>query len=85
MKADAHNPCPACAVQVRALYSAAAALAEVVASSTIDAGGDARALAEAGANVRLALQNVAPFIDAHLANQDHALSTELLDARFPKL
>lgn len=93
MTPDVHTACPACPVQTRALYAATKALmANLVAvqqqlrdryheADLVRVG----ALFEAVENAQLALDAMAPFVDAHLANQIHALSVELVDARMPRL
>lgn len=74
---NAHTPCPACAIQVRALYEAAAV---VVAWVDLQNPALPATILE---NLRLAVASLSPFIEAHLENQLHALSPELMSARFP--
>lgn len=81
MKVDSHTPCLACPAIVRNLY----ATAQVVLALLDEHQGDAtgREL-EAQANLQIALMYLTPFIEAHLENQDHALSVELAPARNPR-
>lgn len=84
VKPDRHTSCPACAMQVRNLFAVAQV---VLAIHTLppDSEEFERARDEQLENLRLAIDALAPFVEAHLANQDHALSDELADARFPRL
>jgi hypothetical protein len=87
MVVDSHTPCPACPVQVRAIYEAAQVLiilsGHVVKGDVLSPGVE-RSLRDALETVRISLNHLQPFVDAHLANQDHALSVELVNARHPE-
>ena len=89
MTPDTHTPCPFCAEPARALYVAAVLLDGLVAEllargvpATLEL---RRPLVDAWKETRLALGAAQPFVEAHGANQDHALSVELADARHPRL
>lgn len=77
---DEHTPCPACPQVVRDLYSTARRLYAVTARAT--------APGERGPEYDeflAALVALRPWIEAHHANQLHAFSFELEDARHPQL
>jgi hypothetical protein len=84
MKPDSHTPCPVCPVVIRSLY-AAAQVVLALQESPEDTTTWARGLDDALEQLRLALEHVAPFVDAHLSNQDHAHSVELAGARMPEV
>ena len=86
MTTDRHTPCLACPIQVRSLYASTQvllALLEPVLDGDLILEDVERQLAEAHAVTRIALQQLAPHVDAHLENQQHALSPDLAGARFP--
>ena len=74
---DAHTPCPGCAIQVRALYAAA----QIVVAFRDLVGEIPRELVEPIEQLRIAVGHCTPLVEAHLDNQDHAHSLELVDAR----
>lgn len=76
MTLNAQTPCPACPIVWRALYAAAQVLV-----AHLERQGAGQELWEARERVRIALQHVTPLVEAHLENQDHAMSVELVDAR----
>lgn len=86
MTPDASTPCPACPVHVRTLYASAKVVLGVF-GPTPHAGTEdtIAAAADALEQLRFACEAIAPFIDAHQGNHDHALSVELAGARFPQL
>jgi hypothetical protein len=67
MTIDSHTPCPLCPRQVRALYSVARRL---LACGLVDVAGIREEL-------RLAVEELAPFYAAHYEDQRHAFSEEL--------
>lgn len=93
MKIDESTPCPACAIHVRAMYDAATVLVVLLEQSApVGAEGLAvaqeraeGALAHATASLKAMLDLFAPWVEAHRADQRHAFSVELLDARHPVL
>jgi hypothetical protein len=81
MTPDASTPCPACPREVRALYLAAQLLVK-----RLDQGPSVDAIMSLiDDELRMAVNAVKPFVDAHEANQVHAHSAELASAREPQL
>ena len=76
MTLDEHTPCPACPHQVRALYA--------VGRRMLSARAETLSAPEAE-EFLAALEALRPFVDAHHANQLHAFSLELEEARAPQL
>ena len=81
MTPDAHTPCPACPMVVRHLYTAGRRVLMVGGYLGVDWTFSPAECQE----LYLALEALRPFVDAHDANQVHALSPELADARDPTL
>jgi hypothetical protein len=82
MTPDAHTACAGCPAQVRGVHDAAYVLVFLLEQRTDPL---APAELEALAVAHAALDQLAPFVTAHRANQLHAFSPELLAARMPKL
>lgn len=79
MRVDEHNACPACPAPVRKLYFTAQHLVDL-----IDGDVDIVKLFPSYLDeLRGAVRGMAPWIDAHHANQNHVLSAELASAREP--
>lgn len=74
MMLDDHNACPACPDVVRDVYAAARRVLE----------GDLRTTTPDHEELHLVVERLRPFVEAHHANQLHAFSKELEDARHPK-
>lgn len=85
MTLDDHNACLACPIHVRNLYASAQVLIAVLADVDIEGTPifDVPYLVEPLETLRIAVQQLTPFVEAHLENQDHALSRELAAARHP--
>lgn len=81
---DEHNACPVCARPVQALYFAAQQLVDLVDQDKVGELGPVLIPARLQ-ELRLAVRALAPFIEAHHANQNHLLSPDLASAREPKL
>jgi len=78
MTPDEHTPCPACPAQVRDLYAVGRRVLE-------NAGWSEGSAPVEYEELYIALEALRPFVDAHHANQLHAFSEELADARDPKV
>lgn len=79
MRVDRHNACPACPEPVRRLYYAATRFLD-----SVEDRGLADALVDAAVDeLEAAAKAFTSCVDAHHANQDHALSPELASAREP--
>lgn len=79
---DSHTPCPACPQEVRALYAVGR---RVLAGSQSHFIAHERLAPAEYDELSLALDALRPFVEAHHANQVHAFSPELEDARHPRL
>lgn len=91
---DPHTPCAVCAVPVQELFATAARLMHLLEQEDLFTHhGEgivirmvmSRDLAAAILHLHFAVQALAPLVEAHFANQDHALSPELAGARDPKV
>lgn len=83
---DRHTSCPACPLVVRDLFAQVQVLLaqlEQLRGSGIRARDVVPSVEEAMGGVSVALQHLAPFVEGHLENQEHALSVELAAARHP--
>jgi hypothetical protein len=79
VKPDAYTACSVCSIHVRALYATTQVLVAQLEGQLEDGG----PLREAMENAAIAVRHLTPHIEAHLENQDHALSVELAAARNP--
>jgi hypothetical protein len=81
MRIDHETPCVACPIVIRNLYATAKHVLLLADDSARTAIAPSAAVVDAVENLRIALEHMAPYVDAHLSNQDHALSPALLNAR----
>lgn len=78
MTPDYYTPCPACPSCVRDLYAVGRRVLERLSDLHVDPNPEY-------AEFFAALEALRPFYEAHHANQIHAHSAELEDARLPHL
>jgi hypothetical protein len=83
MTPDAHTPCPLCPEAVRNLFASAGVVGRYF--ENVDVRYLPHSLDQPLAAMLAALEELRPWMEAHRANQLHATSPELEDARHPSL